>query len=60
MRFFTEAEAKLFEAFCQLADASPIVGKGEGIQVHTREGKSGIYRMVKTGGKLTLELDPPA
>lgn len=58
MRFFSKSEEALFDTFCQLADKVPLIGKGEGIQLHAREGVDCFYRMTKIGGKLTFEVVP--
>lgn len=57
MRFFTEAEEKLFEAFRHLAKDAPMMGKGSGEQLYDLKDEKGtMYRMAKTGGKLTFEV----
>ena len=57
---FSKAESALFDAFRQLADETPLIGKGDGIQLCDQEGANCYYRMVKTGGKLTFEVLPKA
>ena len=60
MMGFSKSEVELFDTFCQLADKAPLIGKGEGIQLHDQEGANCYYRMIKTGGKLTFEMLPKA